>query len=457
MNNKNSKTKKHLKLASVLSAITICSILGSSAQQAHANRFTDFFRGAINSLRSFFRLGGRSSTTTATGTSANVTLKRATKGTSAGSNDNMNNPNLQPVTTFDVDAVGESGGLGTPPRGKYIGYTKGENGRVQYKELDPSELKTPTYKSGTSKTQGTDGATGGSEKGKEPIYAKLDLKKLGGGSSGVRDNGNGTIYTKVKGSPGTDAPDLSRLNLKKGRSSSKESGKQSVFGLFQEGPMNSETPPPLPVKQNKYTTQSTGATGSSGSTGASGSSNLVNEPVKTPIKQPILSKLKKFFSTDKNNGSDSGTTKGATGPLKSSDVNLKDIESGKVTSFYNENSDDIISKPKTTTTTTKTTGTGTNPPKTPFEELKALFEGRSSRESDISYSSGLNQAISETPPPLPQRNESLASDSYTGPVGGNTGISPKAQKVLGFQDGYTGDFSSSGGPTGTRSKLLKKK
>lgn len=450
MNNKNSKTKKHLKLASVLSAITICSVLGSSAQQAHANRFTDFFRNAFNNLRSFLRLGGRSSTTTATGARDNVKLRRATKGTSTGSNDSMNNPDLRPVTTFDVDAVGESGGLGTPPTGKYIGYNKGKDGRVQYKELDPNELKTPTYKSGTSKTQGTDGATGGSEKGKEPIYAQLDLKKLGGGSSGVRRDGRETIYTKVKGSPGTDATDLSRLNLKKGRPSSKGVSQQSVFGLFQEGPMNSETPPPLPVKQNKYTTQSTGATG------ASGASNLVNEPVKTPIKQPILSKLKKFFSTDKNNGSDSGSTKGATGPLKSSDVNLKDIESGKVTSFYNENSDDIISKPKTTTTTTKTTATDTKTPKTPFEELRALFEGRS-KESDISYTSGLNHATSETPPLPPQRNESLASDSYTGPVGGNTGISPKAQKVLGFQDGYTGDFSASGGPTGTRSKLLKRK
>lgn len=410
MNNKNSKTKKHLKLASVLSAITICSVLGSSAQQAHANRLTDFFRRTFNNLRTF--LGMRSSSTTNTTTStktSGIKIKRATTGTSNGSNDSMRNQN---------------------------------------------ELKVPTYKSGTSKTQGTGRATGGTGEGKEPVYAKLNLQKLGVGSSEVKGGDNGTIYTKVKGSPKTDTPDLSKLNLKKGRASAKVESKKPVWNLFQQGIGTSETPPPLPAKQNKYPTQSTVASTSSGTgtTGATGPAKPVDKAVQVPEKpkQTVFSKLKTLFDTSKKDANTNGTIGYTTGAVKS-----------------NENSDDLRPRPKTTTTKTTGTGTssdtGTKTTTTRFEELKAFFEGKTSQR-DISYTSKLDRvagssgATSETAPTPPPRNESLSSNSYTGPVSGNKGISPKAQKVLGAgNNGYTGDYSVTGDPTGTKSKLSKRK
>lgn len=433
--------KKGLKLASVLSAITICSIMGSASKEAHANGFTRFFRTIFQSTRNFFTSSNRPTSTSTSTTVSSPKIKTKTSPKNSSSTSSMTSPNLRVSQTFDVD--GARGPLDATPKPKVVKTSKikpsgdGKTGEPIYSQVNK---KRKTNTGGVTSTSKDSGKTGES---KEPVYTTLFwYDNTPGNKNGYKvapSKNTETIYTKVKGSPaqkggadgvgsvegGFNETSGSKTSLSSSLKKIWGSGSGSGKGTKADG----ETPPPLPPKQSKPST--------SGGTG--------EKPPTLPLK--------------KTKTSGTGDTGGKTGDRDPSALTVTE----KIQKVFGGGSGDGKKTPQNITTfgNDKKDKAPTPPPKSyststskPSSDLKPLTTPTGRKLSPIP----------EEGPPVPERTESLTSKSYTGPVLGDpTGKSQYADSLSAIREQqkgkitpYTGTYTPLGDPTGTKPKMYKK-
>lgn len=427
--------KKGLKLASVLSAITICSIMGSASKEAHANGFTRFFSGIWNSARNIFRPTSRPTSTPSTISTPKIKTKTSPKSSSKTSS--MTNPDLRVSQTFDVD--GARGSSATKPRVVKTSKIK-PSGDVKTGEPIYSQVnkKRKTNTGGVTSTSKDSGKTAES---KEPVYTTLFwYDNTPGNKNGYKvapSKNTETIYTKVKGSPaqkgGADGVGSVEggFNAASGSKTPLSSSLKKIWGSGsgKGTKTDGETPPPLPPKQSKPST--------SGGTG--------EKPPTLPLK--------------KTKTSGTGDTGGKTGDRDPSALTVTE----KIQKVFGGGSGDGKKTPQNITTfgNDKKDKAPTPPPKSyatstskPSSDLKPLTTSTRRKLSPIP----------EEGPPVPKRTESLTSTSYTGPVLGDpTGKSQYADSLSTIREQqkgkitpYTGTYTTSGDPTGTKPKMYKK-
>lgn len=426
--------KKGLKLASVLSAITICSIMGSASKEAHANGFTRFFRSIFQSTRNFFTSSNRPTSTSTTVSSPKIKTKASPKNTSS-----MTSPNLRVSQTFDVDGARDS----STTKPKIVQTSKIKpSGDVKTGEPIYSQVnkKRKTNTGGVTSTSKDSGKTGES---KEPVYTTLFwYDNTPGNKNGYKvapSKNTETIYTKVKGSPaqkgGADGVGSVEggFNAASGSKTPLSSSLKKIWGSGsgKGTKTDGETPPPLPPKQSKPST--------SGGTG--------EKPPTLPLK--------------KTKTSGTGDTGGKTGDRDPSTLTVTE----KIQKVFGGGSGDVTSKKTPQNVTTFGDGKKDKAPTPPPKSYATSTSKPSSDSKPLTTPTGRKLSpIPEEGPPVPERTESLTSKSYTGPVLGDpTGKSQYADSLSAIREQqkgkitpYTGTYTTSGDPTGTKPKMYKK-